>query len=198
MFSRTPHKDEHEAEVDEGKRKKGFFGLGGKGKDHHDDKDKGKFGRKMRKSDAEAELHRYPQDDGVTPLNGSTQESGDWTHVGLNQGRASPMPGYPPSSMPATRVASPIPPPPQQPPAMYHVPQLVAHEVSKKEREKAIRESQERTKEFLKAEKKDRERAEKEAAKAEKEEQKKRGEYGSVTWSISESIPKCLHLLSEC
>jgi hypothetical protein len=197
MFSRPPHKDEHEAEVDEGKRKKGFFGLGGKGKDHHDDKDKSKFGRKIRKSDAEAELNRYPQDDGVPPINGSTQESGDWTHVGLNQGRASPMPGYPPSSLPATRVASPIP-PPQQPTAMYHAPQFVAHEVSKKEREKAIRESQERTKEFLKAEKKDRERAEKEAAKAEKEEQKKRGEYGSVTWSISESISKCLHFLSEC
>ena len=187
MFSRTPHRDEPESEVDEGKRKKGFFGLGGKSKEHHDDKEKGKFGRKLRKSDAEPEGHRYHPEDGASIRNGSMQGSVDWAHAGMDRGRISPMPGFTASSMPTTRVASPIPPPQLVASAVY-APQLVAHEVSKKEREKAIRESQERTKEFLKAEKKDRERAEKEAARAEKEEQKKRGEYGSVTWAISKSV----------
>lgn len=185
MFSRTPHREEQESEAEEGKKKKGFFGLGGKTKDHDEkDKDKGKFSRKLRKSDAESDGYRHYADDGDPPSNGQMQDSAEWTHVGMDKGRISPMPGYVAASMPTTRVASPVPPPQLASSAVFG-PQLVAHKVGRKEREKAIRESQERTKEFLKAENKDRERAEKEAAKADREEQRKRGEYGSVTWAIS-------------
>jgi len=185
MFSRGLGKEEQE-EPDDVKRKKGFFGLGGKHKDKDDEKDKSRFGRsKPKKADTEQDLSYNHSGDGHVRPTGAMPESGEWTHLGADRGRQSPLPPLVSISTPATRATSPL--PPLHASNIHPEAPLVAMEVGKREREKAIREAQERTKEHLKAEKKERERAEKDASKAEKEEQRKKGEYGSVTWAISRS-----------
>ena len=182
MFSRGHGKEEQE-EPDDVKRKKGFFGLGGKHKDKDDEKDKSRFGRsKPKKSEAEQDL---PYNQSGDHSIGAMPESGEWTRLGTDRGRQSPLPAFVSMSTPATRTTSPL--PPSHASNLHPETPFIAMEVGKREREKAIREAQERTKEHLKAEKKERERAEKDAYKAEKEEQRKKGEYGSVTWAISKS-----------
>lgn len=186
------HKEDSDQghDMDESKRKKaGFFGLGSK------DDEKGKFGRRSKKNTPEQDqAHRFTDDETLPPSRVSLQESADRQHA---FGRFSPNmhQGYPNQ---ASGVATPgLSPRTNDPHAVYpqnapiimsatppHVPPPI--ELSKKERDKAIREAQERTREQLKAEKRERERADKDAIKAEKETQKRKGERGSVTYHIND------------
>jgi hypothetical protein len=184
MFSgKGSSKGENEMlqEIEDGKKKKGLFGLSAKFKDKDEDR---RYGNKIWKGrslpGAEHSQPNVVQTDNEhqdQAISAAVGELTDWARTGSFDRDAQLAHA---SNIFAANTHGTG----QSPQPTFL---LSGNDIDKREREQATKDHQDRTKDALKIEKRGRERLEKETAKAEKEAVKRKGEMGSVTWAISKS-----------